>query len=102
MIALNANCELDEPIVVHIVGIDLVPPRPEDVVDGEGHWHGGPDLTEGFCISADASCVDYDGTVVRTGRRTLQVALQDNAHSPLGPEDQVEVEIVDPAGVDCP
>lgn len=100
-IALTVDCELDVPIVVWVAGIELQPPDPSNLVDGEGHWHGGPSLEAGYCVSSGNSCEDYVGTDVRPGPINLFVELQDNGHNPLEARDQVEVTIVDPVGVAC-
>ncbi len=102
-VPLNDDCELDTVIVVDIDGLELVPPAPDDLVEGQGHWHGGPDLASGYCVSFGSACRDYDGAGVRLGLQTLFVQLQNNGHEPLGPEDQVEIEVVPPlSGVSCP
>lgn len=105
-LTLDGDCVLTEPIVVNVEGVDLVGPTGE--LDPEqGHWHGGPSLVEGYCSSAVAFCEGaptgagntfYDGSRRRPGSLTLQVSLRDNTHAPLGPGDEVEVEIVDPEG----
>lgn len=106
-IALDATCALTVPLIVYVEGIDLVPPG-GDPVDGEGHWHGGPTLTSGYCTSSVAYCDGsdgpdptykrYDGSGMRAGLLTLFVELQDNTHTPLGVRDQVEIELQDPTG----
>ena len=89
--------------------IELVPPDPQNQVEGQGHWHGGPSLDGGYCVTARNSCEGnetggsgfYNGSTVIPGTINLFVELQDNAHDPLGPTDQVEVTIVNPPGEDC-
>lgn len=105
-IVLDATCTLTEPLIVHVEGLDLVAtgPDPEDI-PGEGHWHGGPSLSRGYCVSSVAFCVGdatgegfttYDGSGMAPGSLTLYVELQSNVHARLGPTDQVEVRLIDP------
>jgi hypothetical protein len=103
---LDSTCTLTEPIVVDVSGIRLVEPRPE-LVRGEGHWHGGPDLNHGYCLSDRTYCLGgsdsadyerYDGSGMTAGLRTLYAELQDNKHNDLGVGDQVEIELTDPGG----
>ena len=101
-VTLDGDCVLREPIVVDIDGLNLVDPAPDNIVDGQGHWHGGPDMENGYCISSDNSCNDYEGRDLSLGRLTLFVELQDNGHNPLGARDQVEVVVVAPSDVNCP
>lgn len=105
MIPLSPGCVLDVPIVVHTEGIELTPPDPDNLVDGQGHWHGGPDLGTGYCVTHRNSCDDYRGEDVPLGVINLRVELQDNGHNPfeefVGARDQVEVTIVNPPGEDC-
>lgn len=106
---LDERCLLTEQIVVHVTQLTLAPPS-DELVEGEGHWHGGPDLSQGYCFSDKPFCAGaapdpknptfatYDGSGMRAGLLTLFVALQDNLHGPLGVEDQVEVTLTDPSG----
>ncbi|MEQ1508387.1 MAG: hypothetical protein ABMB14_39515, partial [Myxococcota bacterium] len=105
--ALDERCALTEPLIVYAEGIELVAP-PSDSVEGQGHWHGGPSLTSGYCASSVAFCDGasapdpsyqrYDGSGMKAGLLTLFVELQDNLHNPLGYTDQVEIELTDPTG----
>ena len=54
-LTLDLDCVLTEPIVVDVEGIELTPPNGEPD-PAEGHWHGGPSLTEGYCSSSVAFC----------------------------------------------
>jgi hypothetical protein len=103
---LEADCSLAEPIVVDVDGIELVPPDPDNLVEGQGHWHGGISLSQpGYCVSSSTFCDDYAANELPPGLLTLFAQLQDNAHGPLDVEkstDQVEVELVAPAGATCP
>lgn len=108
-IELGADCLLTEPLIVHPIGVDLVPPADEDV-EGQGHWHGGPSLENGYCVSSVAFCVGSDtsglgtylGAGLSAGLLTLYVELNTNTHEPVeGSRDQVEIELVDPGGL-CP
>ncbi|HHO54354.1 MAG TPA: hypothetical protein ENK18_26655 [Deltaproteobacteria bacterium] len=87
--------------MVAVTGIQLTEPSPI-AIERQGHWHGGPNLDEGFCNSSDYSCDDYDGSNMSVGPLNLYVELLDNTHSPLGPKDQVEIELTAPVGVTCP
>ena len=103
VVTLDADCVLVEPLVVVVRGVDLTPPAPDDLVEGQGHWHGGPDLAQGYCVSSDNACSDYDGTGLSEGPANLFVQLQDNGHNPLAGDqasDQVEISIEAPAT--CP
>jgi hypothetical protein len=104
------GCALvDVPLVVLVEGVELVPPG-EDV-EGQGHWHGGPDLNEGYCVGTRPFCegapdrvVDstYESTVDGPGTRKLQVELVNGLHQPFdGANDSVEITLLDSAG-DCP
>jgi hypothetical protein len=114
-IELDADCALTVPIVVDIRGIELV--SSEVNAPGEGHWHGGPDLAEGYCMAFGPSCEGrageperdelayerYDGRSRSGGLLTLRAELQTNRHEPLpDARDQVEVLLLAPAGGFCP
>jgi hypothetical protein len=106
VITLNDQCQLDTLLVVNIEGLEVVAPDPENVVEGQGHWHGGPDLAAGYCISWHSFCVGgdtppttYAGDNVEAGTAKLFAALTDNAHAPLDvPEASVEITLVEPEG----
>ena len=101
-IALSDACVLDTLLIVDIQGIDLVPPDPANLVEGQGHWHGGLSVEQGYCASSIAYCVGgdgspgtFDGTDVSPGQATLFASLRDNGHTPLGPEAEVEITVED-------
>jgi hypothetical protein len=101
-IALNDACVLDTLIIVHIMGIELVPPDPANIVAGQGHWHGGLNVEQGYCASSVAYCTGgdgspgtFDGTDVSPGQATLFASLRDNGHTPLGPQAEVEITVED-------
>ncbi len=108
---LGAGCTLQALLLVYVANFEL---RADLIGEApaarQGHWHGGPDLTQGYCRSAGAICegsdvggVDsYDGTGLSPGPLTLQVQLQENDHNPIDANDQVEVTLVDDVGGDCP
>lgn len=107
--SLDESCALTEQLVVYVTGLDLVDPK-DEAIDGEGHWHGGPDLSQGYCFSSKPFCAGaipdpkdptfttYDGSGMTAGLLTLYVELQDNLHKPLGVADQVEIVLTDPGG----
>jgi hypothetical protein len=106
IIELDGTCVLYTLIVVHITGIELVEPKNE-LVEGEGHWHGGPDLDRGYCYSDEPFCEGadnpddyerYDGSGMTAGLLTLFAELQDNMHGSLGIGDEVEIQLTDPDG----
>ena len=109
-IKLNADCLLDTLIVVNIEGLEVVAPDPDNIVDGQGHWHGGPDLAAGYCISWHSFCeggddppTTYVGTSVSPGTARLFAGLTDNGHAPLDfPEASVEILVENPDGATCP
>src|SRR5262245_4980143 len=101
-VTLNDACVLDTLLIVHIEGLELVPPDPANIVDGQGHWHGGLDVEQGYCASWTAYCVGGDGspgtfdaTSISPGNVTLFAALRDNGHAPLGPQAEVEISVAD-------
>jgi hypothetical protein len=108
-IELDATCVLTELIVVYVTGLELVDPK-NQLVDGEGHWHGGPNLDRGYCFSAEPFCSGaprgplvedyshYDGTAMIPGLTTLYAELQDNLHGAIGVAAEVEVRLMDPGG----
>lgn len=103
VIELDGDCSLSEPIVVAVTGILLTDWDASPIaIERQGHWHGGPDLDGGYCRSYDNSCDDYVATDMSEGPINLYVGLFDNTHAPLGAEDQVEIELEAPVGVDCP
>ncbi|MEZ4241091.1 MAG: hypothetical protein R3F59_34010 [Myxococcota bacterium] len=80
-------------------------PRTRPTPRARATWHGGPDLSRGYCVSSVAFCDGagtdeelrtYDGSGMAAGPLTLFVELQDNLHRPLGPTAQVEVRLLDP------
>ena len=96
-----------EPIIVYVEGVELAPFG--EPVEGQGHWHGGPDLVEGYCVAttpfcegvadrADTDNVHYEGGNIGGGTRKLFVELVDNLHQPLGADDSVEVTLIDGDG----
>jgi hypothetical protein len=109
-VVLEPGCVLTEPLVVHVRNLDLAPPG--EPVDGQGHWHGGPDLDEGYCASSVAFCegegdaeesfTRYDGSGRTAGPLNLYASLHANDHRPLGVEDLVEIELVAADGEACP
>jgi len=101
-VTLNDLCVLDTLLIVHIEGIDLVPADPANIVAGQGHWHGGLNVEQGYCSSALAFCWGGDGspgtfdaTEVSPGQATLFASLRDNGHTPLGPQAEVEILVED-------
>jgi len=106
-VPLNDLCVLDTLLIVDIQGIDLVPPDPANLVEGQGHWHGGLSVEQGYCASFIAYCTGGDGspgtfdaTTVSPGNVSLFASLRDNGHVPLGAE--AEVEILVEEGADAP
>ena len=114
-LVLGPGCVLTEPIVVDVRGFTLVEGGVN--ADGEGHWHGGPDLGAGYCMSWTPWCAGRPGEPVKGERRdaryvgqgrlegllTLQVELQTNQHEPIAnARDQVEVLLVPADGETCP
>ncbi len=102
-IPLNDLCVLDTLLIVDIQGLDLIPADPANIVEGQGHWHGGLNVEQGYCSSAVAYCTGgdgspgtFDGTAVRPGNVTLFASLRDNGHAPLGPVAEVEILVQDP------
>jgi len=104
VVELNEDCELDVLIVVDVDGLELVDfEEAEGPVDGEGHWHGGPDLGTGFCRSFATWCDDYDSDPFPDGTTaSIFATLVNNDHQPFGDEVQVEILVEAPQGVDCP
>jgi len=98
---LEDDCSLDEPIVVRVDGVELVPSDPDNVAEGEGHWHGGFDLrVVGYCASSTTWCDDFASEGLVGGFTSLFAQLQDNGHTPLDTpdgEDQVEVFLKEPS-----
>ncbi|MEM6931386.1 MAG: hypothetical protein AAF602_30940 [Myxococcota bacterium] len=106
---LNEDCQLDTVIVVDTSGIEIVdftdsPP----VQEGEGHWHGGPSLDNGFCRSFDTFCEPggdegyTSPTFVNEQSASIFATLVTNDHRRLGEPDQIEINVVAPPGVTCP
>jgi hypothetical protein len=105
-IELDSTCVLTETIVVDVENFELVPLTPDmEDVDGQGHWHGGPDLSQGYCLGDKPFCSGgannatyetYDGSAMTAGLLTLYAELNSNLHEDLGIGDQVEVELTDP------
>jgi hypothetical protein len=109
VVKLNDDCVLDTLIVVNIEGLEVVAPDPENIVPGQGHWHGGPDLAAGYCIAWHSFCEGgddtpstYVGTSVVPGPAKLFAELTDNGHGPLGFETSVEILVENPDGATCP
>jgi hypothetical protein len=109
-ITLNDACVLDTLLVVNIEGLEVVAPKPDELVEGEGHWHGGPDLDAGYCIAWHSFCEGgedppntYAGSSAAAGTAKLFAELTDNGHAPLPgvPVASVEVFIEEPVG-GCP
>lgn len=102
-IQLNDACVLDTQLIVHIEGLELIPANPSNVVPGQGHWHGGLSVEQGYCSSAIAFCWGGDGTNgtfdatgISPGQNaTLFAGLRDNGHAPLGPLAEVEITVED-------
>lgn len=101
IIQLDEDCTLHEPIVVFVTGVELTEPT-AIAIENQAHWHGGPNLDQGFCRSFDNSCDDYEGGDLSSGPLNLFVSLRDNVHDALGAEDQVEIELIDPDSGPCP
>jgi hypothetical protein len=114
-VELEPGCVLTVPIIVYVQNFALVPTG--EVLPTEGHWHGGPDLDEGYCKASVAYCegggedeeeeedegyTHYDGTGRSEGPLNLYVSLHTSDHSPLGVEDVVEIDLVPPDGEACP
>jgi len=102
-IELDDQCRLDTVIVVDIDGLDVVDwtERDEDI-EGEGHWHGGPDLTDGYCLSFQTFCDDYTKVPLTAPRNSsVSATLVTNLHEEFGEPDQVEIRLVPPPGVSC-
>jgi hypothetical protein len=103
------GCALvDVPIVVLVEGLELAVPGVGG--EGTGHWHGGPDLEVGYCVSSVPYCegmadtpdgARYEALFDGAGTRKLNVELVDGEHQPVGAEDSVEVTLLDPDG-GCP
>lgn len=103
-ILLDADCVLREPIVVRIEGLELVDAvQGAPNIEGQGHWHGGPTLEDGYCATSipvcegddsDESNLFYDGSGMTVGSLNLYVSLNNNQHVPLGPVDEIVVELI--------
>ena len=104
-----AGCAfVDVPLVVLVEGVELA--APGEVVEGQGHWHGGPNLEAGYCVGIVPYCdgvfdrdpvletASFEGLVDGPGTRKLTVELVDGLHQPLGSEDSIEVTLLDPTG----
>lgn len=103
-ITLNADCEIDTLIVVDVDNLDLVEPSDDFIepVDGQGHWHGGPDLQQGFCRSGTTFCDDYESDAFPApSNGSISVSLASNDHRLFGEPVIVELQLVAPAGVIC-
>jgi hypothetical protein len=104
-----AGCALaGVPIVVVVEGLELTEPGEE--VAGTGHWHGGPSLEGGYCVSSATDCLGavdppdntrFQAVVGGPGTSKLFVELVDGLHQPLGAEDSVEINLLDSEG-GCP
>lgn len=98
---------VDVPIVVLVEGLELT--EPGEDIEGVGHWHGGPDLNNGYCVGIVPFCegvlgrdpadtARFEGLVDGPGTRKLNVELVNGLHQPLGASDSVEVTLLDPDG----
>lgn len=102
------GCTLDIPLIVVVENFDLVPFQTHtELVDGEGHWHGGLGVNveagTGYCAASKPYCLpgEYDahqGLV--PGRQNLVAYLADNLHADLDPpvEASVEINVIDDDG----
>ncbi len=108
-LTLNERCEIDTVIVVDTRGIVMTDFTEGPALDDQqGHWHGGPSLDDGFCRSFDTFCgpggeEGYTSPAFTSGQSaTIRAELVANDHRPLEVEDQVEVSVMAPEGVECP
>ncbi|MCB9687262.1 MAG: hypothetical protein H6738_14350 [Alphaproteobacteria bacterium] len=102
------DCTLDVPLIIVVENFDLVPFQTHtELVDGEGHWHGGLGVNieagTGYCAASKPYCMpgEYDAHAgLVAGRQNLVAYLADNLHADLDPpvEASVEINVIDDDG----